>query len=292
MKTLEQMGETEPEKKEGIKTIRVDYDPEGIEYIKSFEEKTLNTYRNNKRFKKIIEELEKIAKDQDFKGLTISDKDISVGGHGVYDFEGKDEKNVKKFGIFKNDESVVRFGENTMENVRELFEVDLKFAREGMADVMKHERQHLLGSAAKFTEREYEEFKNTIDQETTDKQIIISKGEKIHDKYYPFAEKQAELQRLNAYYDNLDDFIETEARKIVTLMVAYNGFSYLQKNIFDPSIAILGSVFDRIKKKMKVEISENNIKEIELHKKIIERMEEMRKDLVKKYEEHKHKGEF
>ncbi len=286
----------------------------------SDEEKKLEEYKNNEKFKETINELENIVKNAGFKGLFITtEKDVlGVGGHRTYSFTStSSEESAQKVGVYERPKDKVWFSENVLENIRELFIADKEFAKETIINIITHEKNHLLGPAGKLMDKEDKEAEKEITNlETNDAQIAMEKLGEINKKYYPYEEKQTELQRINKYYKNLDNFIETEAKHSLTIYVIYNGFDSLKKVNFGPSNTKLTYIFDLLAKKVYKEIDKedaetepyksdelvyvhNNIHdpankkvdkeytEIEIHKKIIERMEEMRKELVKKYEEHK-----
>ncbi len=332
MKTPEQMGENLPAKREKIKYTRNDKHLEKILF--DSEEKMLEEYKNNEKFKETINELENIVKNAGLEGLsmTMEENTIGVGGHIIYSLRSMfDEESAQKIGVYEKSGDIVWFSKNILENIRKLFIVDKKFAKEIITNIINHEKHHLLGPAGKLGERGNREIEEEItNTETNNIWLAKVKLDKINREYYPYEEKQADLQRINEYYKNLDDFIEAEAKHIIGVCVIFNGFDYLKKASFDPANIKLTNVFDLIDKKVYKEIDEkgteaesnknnepvdkahlskvpykyihNNVhdpankrvdkkyEEIELHKKIIERAEEMRKDLVKKYEEHK--GEF
>lgn len=320
MKTPEQTGETAPEKKEGIKYTRNDNNLEKMLF--ESEEKLLEEYKNNKKFKKTISELENIVKNAGFEGLSINKEGKSIGaaGYTMYSLEDRfNEESTPEIGVYENPKDKVQFSENLLKNIRELFMVDKKLAREEIISIITHEKNHLLGPAGKLMEKENKEMeKEMANLKINDPQIIAEKVKEIHKKYYPQEENQAELQRINEYYKNLDDLIEKEAQGVLALCVIYHGFDYLKKISFGPANGELNykdfidkkiyreesqEILNRIFKILRIKSNENNkpiyihdpvnkkvdkkYTEVEIHKKIIEHAEKMRKELLKKYEKYK-----
>lgn len=188
------------ETEEEIEAIRIDEDPKGIESMKIAMSETLDKYRNDENFKGTIEKLEEIAQGLGFDGLTMQkdNRDIAVGGYFAYEVDDEvSGTKVKKVGICRNIENKVMVGEKMIKNIKDFFETDEKFAREGLSNIMRHERNHLSGPSGGAMRKSDRETEETIDKDTTDMGIVMDQINEIGNKYEDSLERQTELQRIN-----------------------------------------------------------------------------------------------
>ncbi len=158
METPKQIKETASEKKEGIKYTKNDKYLEKMLF--NSEEKLFEEYRNNEKFKETISELENIVKNAGFEGLSIRKEGGSIGaaGYTMYSLEDRlNEESMPEIGVYENPKDKVQFSENLLKNIRELFMVDKKLAREEITRIITHEKNHLLGPAGKLMEKENKE---------------------------------------------------------------------------------------------------------------------------------------
>jgi hypothetical protein len=241
--------------------------------------------RSFAEFKETINCLEKIAKKEGLKGIYIdknkNDETVGIGvaSQGV----GLIHRNGKIVPIVYNrDAEKVNFDKDTLQNIKDLFETDKIFAEEEIADIIKHEKQHLEGPALTVLKKQKKEIKKMVDEEVNrnDKDMtglasaITEKSQEIWNKYYPDSEKQAELQRIiNDNFENKKDFVESEAKKHVALDIIQHGFDVIKnikynsetlKSYRDPHFAFIKPG---------------------IQKDIFTKMEEIRLDLISKYNE-------
>ncbi len=207
-----------------------------IEYFNSEYEKTMETYKKV-GYKETIQSLERIAQQQGFDGILISKefKDgIAIPSYMPYEKSFTDKNNItqKKIGICKLNANKIIFGEDLLHNARKLFRTDEKFAEEGISILFRHEKQHLENPAAVILDK----WEKGMEEAARDKNIkdfksLEKRSKEVYDKFYPKAEMQTEIQRINEEYlnyENLDDFIESEAKAIAARMILVKGLENLK----------------------------------------------------------------
>ncbi|MCK5084364.1 MAG: hypothetical protein KAQ64_01805 [Candidatus Pacebacteria bacterium] len=240
-------------------------------------------YKESESFSETIKDLEEIIKREGFKGLVILPEGNGIGTGGFRDYcISGDNIEDRIINLFRTDIEKVYIGEGFLKNIQDILKFDREFAVNGITNLIKHEKQHRSGpdlraeeEAIKRTERVVNSQKDEIeDRRTLGKLIIETLSED-----YSQRELQAELQRVNANYKDLDEFIDSQARFHVFMDVINFGIDNLDNFEYDPDKDELRGVhFGFIKEKI-----ENDGKEIELHKVIIKRMKEVKKDLDEKW---------
>ena len=240
-------------------------------------------YKESESFSETIKDLEEIIKREGFKGLVILPEGNGIGTGGFRDYcISGDNIEDRIINLFRTDIEKVYIGEGFLKNIQDILKFDREFAVNGITNLIKHEKQHRSGpdlraeeEAIKRTERVVNSQKDEIEDRRTLGKLII---ETLSEDYSQRA-LQAELQRVNANYKDLDEFIDSQARFHVFMDVINFGIDNLDNFEYDPDKDELRGVhFGFIKEKI-----ENDGKEIELHKVIIKRMKEVKKDLDEKW---------
>lgn len=247
-------------------------------------------YRFSEDFCKVISVLDEIAKKNGFSGgIDINEQEVygndkrtnvvSVNSISLH----ADEKD---FIIYDPKTDTVSFGKDILDNIKYLFEIDKDLASKGIAEIIKHEKQHLEGIAREITEKGKTKTQEIVDIEidkgNKDTESFVNIYHEIFNDSYPKTEFMTEVQRINNniskivnegnYKDKeeiIDNFIETEAKQNFVAYVIYHGIDALENiNFNSKSIKWQDSHFSFIKPN--------------LQKRIFEQMEEMRPELIKK----------
>lgn len=255
------------------------------EKIENDDKELTDNYKKSEFFSETIENLEEIIKKEGFKGLIIlpEGNGIGTGGFRDYCISSDSAKENREVHLFRTDINKVYIGEGVLKNIQDIFEFDREFAVNGITNLIKHEKQHLSGPDLKAEEEAIERTKCMInlqkdeieDRETLGNMVIEILGED-----YSQRELQAELQRVNANYKNIDEFIESQARFHVFMDVVFYGLNHLESIEYNPEKDKLRDVhFGFVKEKI-----EKDGKEIELHKEIIKKMKAIKKKLEEKWD--------
>lgn len=250
------------------------------------DEKILSKYKESIFFKKTIKDLENIIQKEGLKGIRIKPKEntIAIESFDVYKYSMTDDKeNNQKIGIVQQDRNRIIIGEENIKNIKDLFELDKELAVSSISNIAKHEKQHYQNPSLKLADRISSETKEMVEVEkntTKDLSVIEWKSNQIEHKYSFPQEMQTELQRINESYGNSNDytdskknklelFVESQARLMVGTDVITKGIDYLERNKYEP---------------VKDELPKEHFSFIkpELQEKIIEKMEEIRENLVEK----------
>lgn len=229
-------------------------------------------YKNDKNFKEIFAELEKLAKNEGFKSVIIEEKDFRIA-NTVPGASRRilDESTEDKVFLYTEKTKAILIGERVLGNIKNLFETDKEFALRGFTSIFKHEKQHDAGPLQRFNEKQLDRYAKL--PKNADFNAVASINIKDNKELYPFEEMQTELQRINVEYKDIDDFIEAQANHYMALDFIYqpDSFNFYRKHRFGTD------------KGFSEESSATRFIKPELQKKIIARMEEMRQNLVEKY---------
>jgi len=245
------------------------------EVLKDYEKRRqeiTDKYKNDKNFKEILAELEKIAKSKGFEGIIIEEKQFHIA-NTVPDASGHilDESTADKVFVHKENTRSIIIGEEILNNIKNLFETDKEFAIKGFTSIIEHEKQHNEGSLQRLNVKKKDEYDKL--PQNADFETVASINLKNNKESYPFEEMQTELQRINVEYKDADDFVESQANHYLTVHFAYqyDSFNFYRKHGFSTW------------KGFSEESSATRFIKPDLQKKIIARMEEMRQSLVEKY---------
>lgn len=124
---------------------------EATEYLRKGLEDLTEKYGKDKRFKKTLERLKKIARKQKKEVLLLKGSDDISAGGGYKFIEELSSREKIAVGKYPEDEILV--GERTLNNIRDLLKTDKKFAEEGFADIFLHELQEKTGLAGKANKK-------------------------------------------------------------------------------------------------------------------------------------------
>ncbi len=250
--------------------------PEVISCFEKEEEEITDKYKTDKVFAETVKGLEDIAKTIGFNGIRVREngEKIEIGFYKAYEAEVIEDDNTTKeeIGIYKDKRDKVIIGEKILRNIKDLFEIDEEFAKNGLTIFIEHEAQHLKSNAGKVLEKMDIEMEKTAGAEQIkDYNDLNDRMEEINKHYYSSAEGQAELQRINSGYKDLEGFIESQAKLYLTDRIICKGVDVLEDN----------KLLIELKQLIKQYPGADFIRE-DLQEKIVKRAEEMRQDLALK----------
>lgn len=250
--------------------------PEAISCFEKEEEEVTDKYKNDAAFKETVKGLENIAKTIGFNGIRVREngEKIEIGFYKTYEAEVTEDDNTtrEEIGIYKDKRGKVIIGEKILRNIKDLFEIDEEFAKNGLTIFIEHEAEHLKSNAGKVLGKMDAEMEKTASTEQIkDYNDLSDRMEKINKQYYSPAERQAELQRINSGYKDLDGFIESQAKLYLTDRIIRRGVGVLEDNKLPVELKQLIEQYP----------GADFIRE-DLQEKIVKRAEKMRQDLALK----------
>jgi hypothetical protein len=250
--------------------LREKLEAQETEKLRKELEETTRKYEEDERFKETVEKLKNLAQEQKM-GLLIKKEDgeyIEIGLFILREFTHKET--LEKYLIIANcPENTILVGEKILDNIRGLFLADENLTKEGLGEIFSHEAQHQVGLAGKLHKQKILEIKK-IAKEAKSLKEAGEKIKELEERFEDAIEMTTELQRRAKTYTNLDDFIKTEAKTQVVIMVAYRGFDYLRSVKFSKG-KLMGPRVDTVKPQVK--------------KRIVEEMDKIKENLLKNYEE-------
>lgn len=242
------------------------------DYLRKNLEDLTDKCKNSERFKQTLQKLEKLAANQGFDGLLIKNRysNICLGAYEVINELSTKEKAA----VAKYPENKVLVGKYALGNIKDLFLTDEELTTEGFTEIFSHENKgHLSGIAAKLREERNLKVENLLKEEKSYDETVQKMAE-IESEYSYRMEIEAEKQRLanGKKEENLDKFIEKQAKMRIVLDVVRGGFGYLRGKSYDKEESkpnYLGVIFTDSK----------------LKNDILKQMEKMRQNLLTNYDE-------
>lgn len=255
-------------------------DPIAVEYFENQIEETTDKYRKSEIFQSTMQKIEDIAIKAGFKnGIKINEngEKIEIPLWSVYGGDIRNEYSTKKHevNVIKEKKDFVFIGEMLLVNIKKLIDIDEEFAKIGLLSSFEHENQHLKVFAGKIMEKIDNEMEKSIGQ-CKDYESLKNRNEKINMDYYPPAEKQTELQRINDSYKDYDGFIESQAIFYLFSFVIRYGFGILKEE----------SLLNNIKKILE-QYSGSSFINDNVQKDIIGEIDVKRKGLLEKYKKYR-----
>lgn len=270
-------------KKPEIKTIRIDNYPKAVELLNKKWLELTNKYKADEHYQKSLEALGKIIQKEGFQDFIIKNEWEDIGLDGYEPYRGTlkhGTETIKIVGTTKRDENNIIFPEYTIPNINDLFEADENIAKIGLANIANHEGQHLKGPARKAMKKIDLEAEEAAGKDTTDVETITTNELEIFSKHYLKDEPQAELQRINDHYTNLDDLIKNEAIYEIISDAIYHGFDYLKSIKYDFDYFEEEAYLQKFVKRKIIKDG----KEIDISAEIMKNMEQLRQKLLANHE--------